>query len=108
VVNEAMAAMLPVVVSHRCGCAAELVREGTNGFVVDPYDVERIATAMLNIAGGAHDRRSMGLASRDIVAQWSPERFARNLTAAAKAAMKEPRPRPDIIDRVLLWLLKTR
>jgi glycosyltransferase involved in cell wall biosynthesis len=108
VVNEAMAAMLPVIVSRRCGCAGELVREGVNGFVIDPYDVEGIAVAMATMAGGAYDLRSMGLASRDIVARWSPERFAWNLTAAAKAAMNAPHPRPDAIDRLLLWLLKSR
>ena len=36
VVNEAMASGLPVLVSKRCGCAADLVREGVNGFVFRP------------------------------------------------------------------------
>jgi glycosyltransferase involved in cell wall biosynthesis len=36
VVNEAMAAGLPVLVSDRCGCAPDLVEVGVNGFTFDP------------------------------------------------------------------------
>ncbi len=32
VINEATASSLPVIVSNRCGCAQELVKEGRNGF----------------------------------------------------------------------------
>jgi 1,2-diacylglycerol 3-alpha-glucosyltransferase len=44
VVNEAMAAGLPVLVSNRCGCARDLVRDGFNGFAFDPGDVAQMAT----------------------------------------------------------------
>src|SRR5262249_59830905 len=40
VVNEAMAAGLPVLVSERCGCGPDLVREGVNGFTFDPRQPE--------------------------------------------------------------------
>ena len=50
VVNEAMASGLPVIVSNRCGCVSDLVREGYNGFVFDPYDVERLARLMLRVS----------------------------------------------------------
>src|ERR1035441_2045622 len=38
VVNEAMASGLPVLVSNRCGCATDLVQEGSNGFTFEPVD----------------------------------------------------------------------
>lgn len=38
VVNEAMAAGLPVLVSEKCGCYPDLVKDGVNGFGFDPYD----------------------------------------------------------------------
>jgi 1,2-diacylglycerol 3-alpha-glucosyltransferase len=63
VVNEAMAAGLPVVVSKRCGCAVDLVHHGVNGFVVDPEDVSDIAGAMASIAGHS-DLASLGAASQ--------------------------------------------
>jgi UDP-glucose:(heptosyl)LPS alpha-1,3-glucosyltransferase len=46
---EALASGLPVIVSRQCG-AAELVREGVNGHVIDPLDVDAIARAMSAIA----------------------------------------------------------
>jgi len=47
VVNEAMAAGLPVLVSERCGCTSDLVVPGINGLLFDPEDVTSIAEAML-------------------------------------------------------------
>jgi glycosyltransferase involved in cell wall biosynthesis len=42
VVNEALASGLPVIVSERCGCAPDLVRNGINGFTFDPCDAEAL------------------------------------------------------------------
>jgi glycosyltransferase involved in cell wall biosynthesis len=108
VVNEAMAAELPVVVSRRCGCAAELVSQGVNGFAVDPYDVAEIADAMYQIAADSCDRQIMGQESRRLIARWSPDRFAQNLTAAAEAGLAAPRPTPDLLDQLIMWLLTRR
>ena len=41
-----MAAGLPVLVSDRCGCAPDLVKDGVNGFTFDPSDVEELAGLM--------------------------------------------------------------
>lgn len=41
IVNEALAAGAPVLVSNRCG-AHELVRNHVNGFTFDPFDVEHL------------------------------------------------------------------
>ncbi len=41
VVNEAMACGLPIIVSSVAGCAADLVEDGWNGYVVPPRDVEK-------------------------------------------------------------------
>jgi len=108
VVNEAMAAGLPVVVSRRCGCAAELVSQGVNGFAIDPYDVAEIADAMYQIAADSCDRATLGQASRRLIARWAPDRFALNLTAAAEAGLAAPRPMPDLLDQLIMWLLTRR
>ena len=49
VVNEAMASGLPVLVSNRCGCATDLVKDGVNGFTFDPFNVEQLAELMLRL-----------------------------------------------------------
>lgn len=79
VVNEAMAAGLPVIVSHRCGCVAELVRPGFNGYVVDPLDVDGMARTMGVMSSTLVDCASMGEASRQIVALYTPETWANSL-----------------------------
>jgi glycosyltransferase involved in cell wall biosynthesis len=87
VVNEAMAAGLPVLVSNRCGCALDLVQEGVNGFTFDPFDVELIARAMLRMAELPCDQRAMmGHASEKHISLWGPDRFADGLTRAANKA----------------------
>lgn len=79
VVNEAMAAGLPVVVSHRCGCVAELVRHGLNGYVIDPFDIGGMAQAMTVMSSKLVDIQSMGEVSRQIVALYTPETWAKGL-----------------------------
>lgn len=105
VVNEAMASGLPVLVSNRCGCARDLVREGVNGFTFDPWDVEQLAQLMLKIAAPEFPLVAFGEASRRIIADWSPDRFAGGLEQAALAALAAPRPRLGPGDRMLLQVL---
>lgn len=105
VVNEAMAAGLPVLVSNRCGCARDLVHEGVNGFTFDPFDVEQLAVLMYRIAHGDVDRAAMGAASQKIIADWGPERFARGLKDAVECAIAQPRRKLALADRALLWPL---
>ena len=69
VVNEAMAAGLPVVVSDAAGCSVDLVREGENGFTYPCGDVGALTTQLARIAQVAPDeRRALGDRSREIVA----------------------------------------
>ena len=108
VVNEAMAAGLPVLVSERCGCAPDLVAPGFNGFLFDPEDVNSITDAMIEIADGSHDPRAMGRNSQEIVARWSLARFAEGLNGAVEAALRAPVPSAGLIDRLVLWALRHR
>lgn len=88
VVNEAMSAGLPVVVSRECGCAEDLVRDGENGFVVSHDDLDGIAECFATLADcPLAARTEMGERSREIVADWSPERFASGVRAAAGTAI---------------------
>jgi glycosyltransferase involved in cell wall biosynthesis len=108
VVNEAMASGLPVLVSERCGCAPDLVKNGVNGFTFDPYDIEAMTARMLQITGKGCDLASMGQASRGIINGWSPDTFATNVLKAADSALTAPRRQAGWLDRVLLWGLMRR
>ena len=109
VVNEAMAAGLPVIVSEPCGCVPDLVQNGRNGFTFDPYDIHALAGLMLKVSSMSEDeRQAMSRASREIISRWTPETFAGNLAKALEAALAAPRPRPTACDRALLWALMHR
>jgi len=108
VVNEAMAAGLPVLVSARCGCAADLVVNRVNGLLFDPTDVDSIVQAIFQISHRSCDYRHMGRKSQEIIAQWSPHRFAEGLCGAVDAALRAPLPSPGLVDHLVLWALRKR
>jgi glycosyltransferase involved in cell wall biosynthesis len=102
VVNEAMSAGLPVLVSNRCGCCRDLVDDGRNGLCFDPLDVDAIRAAMTRIASPDSDRRSMGQVGRQLISRWSPELFAEALWQAARCAAKAPRIHAGVVGKVVL------
>ena len=105
VVNEAMAAGLPVIVSRTCGCSPDLVTDGLTGFTVDPFDEAALTRAMLTVATPAFDRAAMGRAGRARMAEWGPSRFATNFWRTAEAAMQAGPRSPRLVSRMLLSVL---
>lgn len=103
VVNEAMAAGLPVLVSNRCGCARDLVREGANGFIFDPYNPGELAGLMFRLAHGGLNLEAMSIISREIISKWAPDRFTDGLQQAVAAALSAPRRKFTWLDKALLW-----
>jgi glycosyltransferase involved in cell wall biosynthesis len=108
VVNEAMASGLPVLVSRHCGCAKDLVAEGRNGFTFDPLNVEALTRVMQRMAAPELDRAAMSRASREIIAHWTPARWAQNLQLASQAARSTAPPKFGRADRLLLHFLIQR
>jgi glycosyltransferase involved in cell wall biosynthesis len=103
-----MASGLPVLVSRRCGCAKDLMRDGVNGFTFDPYEVADIAEKMLRLSTASIPLATFGQASREIIAHWSPARFASGLSQAIEVALSNPLPRATWLDRLLIWSLLHR
>jgi glycosyltransferase involved in cell wall biosynthesis len=79
VVNEAMVCGLPVIVSDRCGCAADLVAEGRNGHVFDPHNQQELEQAMLFYMKNQDKIELMGDYSRRIIAGFSSQLVAREM-----------------------------
>jgi glycosyltransferase involved in cell wall biosynthesis len=63
---EALAAGRPVVAT-RVGGVPDVVRDGEDGFLVDPGDVEELAERLATLAGDAELRERMGAAGREHV-----------------------------------------
>ena len=86
VVNEGMAAGLPVVVSDAAGCSVDLVRDGENGFTYPCGDVAELTDRIGRIAAlSSEDRRAYGERSREIVAGFGIDVAASATVAAVDA-----------------------
>ncbi len=107
VINEAMACGLPVIVSTGAGCHRDLVLPGKNGFVFDPEDAEELAGHLDSMAS-ASDLDQMGERSRQIIADWSPDRFAESMASAAEAAAQRGDRPFDPILRTVLATMRLR
>jgi glycosyltransferase involved in cell wall biosynthesis len=84
VVNEAMAAGCAVIVSDACGCAPDLVEQGTNGFTYPAGDVDALAELMARFLHQEGLAAEMGDASRRIIRDWSPAECARRIAEAVR------------------------
>jgi glycosyltransferase involved in cell wall biosynthesis len=89
VVNEAMNAGLPVLVSNRCGCYPDIVKDGVNGFSFDPFEMEDLHMLMKNVAEGKYDLKKMGEASLDIIKDYTSEKTAEIVVDAINFVLKE-------------------
>lgn len=76
VVNEAMASGLPVLVSNLCGCSFDLVWDGQNGFLFDPYDEQELIDKLLTLSQDENLRFSMAKEARNTIAQFTPQTYA--------------------------------
>ncbi len=93
VVNEAMAAELPVLVSNRCGCSLDLVQEGENGYTFDPENEVALQQLMHRLEEMPEaDRASMGRRSGEMIGRFSPSGFGEAIAKIVAVATKEAEP----------------
>lgn len=83
VINEGMAAGLPILASRGCGATSTLVEEGLNGWAFPPGDRRQLAALMGRMSSLNEDSlESFGRASQEIIRHWSLDRFAQGVAAA--------------------------
>ncbi len=103
VVNEALAAGLPVLVSERCGCAPELVRPGENGYTFDPHQPEQLAAYMKELTEDADKRARFARRSTEIIRNFTPDTFGRNAAGLAQSLTEAEQPSGiTLLDRLVL------
>lgn len=88
VVNEAMACSLPLILSNRAGSSYDLVSEGENGWIIDPFDTNRMAQ-VLNCASNMDEemREEFGRKSKALINDWDLDRFCRGVIESSGIAM---------------------
>ncbi|HSL42299.1 MAG TPA: glycosyltransferase family 4 protein [Anaerolineales bacterium] len=88
VVNEAMACSLPVIVSKRAGSSFDLVREGENGWTIDPFDTEMMSNVLGNAANmDERTREKFGQKSRALITNWDLDLFSRGVVESSRMAL---------------------
>jgi glycosyltransferase involved in cell wall biosynthesis len=92
VVNEAMAAGLPCLVSSACGCASDLIAHNVTGWCFDPSSPSALAALMLQVERQKpSERTTMQHAARQRLQGFTPEAFASGLKHALEWAIARPR-----------------
>jgi glycosyltransferase involved in cell wall biosynthesis len=82
-VNEAMNFGLPIVVSNKVGCAADLVQEGVNGCIVSAGSSQALAAALKGLVRSSEKRSDLGREAKRVIRDWDIGRTAQGIVAAA-------------------------
>lgn len=75
-VNEAMASGKAVIVSDRCGCAADLLQDGFNGFVFSSGNKQQLTASIEKVFHTEDKSAIMGKQSLEIIKEYSLESLA--------------------------------
>jgi glycosyltransferase involved in cell wall biosynthesis len=81
-VNEAMNFDKPVIVSATCGCSADLVKEGENGFLFETGDIPALADCLRRTLEDDAFLVSAGQRSGEIIRDFSIAHVVTNITAS--------------------------
>ncbi|REA62700.1 group 1 glycosyl transferase [Dyadobacter luteus] len=73
VTNEALVYSMPVLVSDRCGSAADLVIDNHNGFQFNPYDEKDLLEKVILMMNHTEKFNEWGKNGSKIIAEWSPD-----------------------------------
>lgn len=93
VVNEAMAAGLPVVADQRCGAAIDLVHDGETGRLLQTLSSQTLEAAMERFAQCPAEAKEMGDRARARIANWTYDHCVAGFMSAIQAAPKVRRRR---------------
>jgi Glycosyltransferase len=88
VVNEAMVTGLPVLISKKCGCYPDLVKDGENGFSFDPLNKDELFCLMKEIVVGRVDLKKFGENSLEIIKGYELERTATKVAEAVENVLR--------------------
>jgi len=67
VVNEAMACGIPAIVSNRCGCADDLIRNGVTGYTFEYKDIAHLSDLMVKVVMQPEKTREMGIRAKELI-----------------------------------------
>ena len=89
VVNEAMACKMPVIVSDKCGCHADLVAPSKNGFVFKHDSEDELSKYLTFFIENPAEIEKMGANSYEIIQQYSPQKAVGEMIHGLKKLQNE-------------------
>lgn len=87
VINEALGAGLPIIVSNSVGAGHDLVRDGHNGIITSTEDVDALADAISRLGGDSALRAEMARRSQAMAKSWGLDEGARRWKTAAETVL---------------------
>ena len=87
VVNEAMAAGLPVVVSERAGCAPDLIEDNETGVLIPAEDPQALCRAIEALAIAPEIRHRIAAKGRERIRGWTLANAASITVSAWETAL---------------------
>lgn len=89
VIQEAAAAGLPIIATHRCGAASRYIHSGVNGYVVG-HRPQEIATAMIRMSQKSEaELLAMSRASTEIARSWTPSKLASYFASRLRECLQQ-------------------
>ena len=77
VINEAMMFGLPVITTYQCIAGTELVKDGVNGYLSEPEDIQNIEEKIKKIIDNPEMKTNFGRESLKIIAPYTIENMAK-------------------------------
>ena len=89
VILEAMCAGLPVICSKYADGSGDLVEDGVNGYIVDPYDTENFHGRLRELLQNPEKAAQMGQASLGMLEKFRFEQVSRGFMEAVETAQRK-------------------
>ena len=103
VVNEAMAAGLPVILSDKFNAAFTLLKDGENGYMFDPYQEYVLTKHLLNFINlSDEDKKQMSQRSLEIIGEMDFDYMGSQLISAIEHIKTTRYKKPSIIASLII------
>src|SRR5205823_2210965 len=103
VVNEAMNFSMPLIVSDKVGCAADLVHPGENGLILRCDDVDGFAWGMESMLRDSSWRAEPGARSLQIINAWNYVLAREGIVEACNSAVRGSRRSGAVTLRIAMF-----
>jgi glycosyltransferase involved in cell wall biosynthesis len=87
VVIEALASGLPVICSQFAGSALDLIKDGVNGYIIDPRNIENLSDSLVNILADESLLQKLKQGVIDLAGNFTVEKSAENFLDAIDSVM---------------------